>query len=67
MTGALDYLICTHFMAGYRWLSVIIHALICGVTVPAVMVVLNYKSEEGQYVYKLGMTYVNKLRKKLVK
>ena len=67
MIGALDYLICTHFLTGYGWLSVIIHALICGVTVPAVMVILNCKSEEGQYVYKLGMSYVNKLRKKLAK
>ena len=67
MIGAIDYLLCAHFMVGYRLLSVIIHAMICGVTVPAVMVAMNYKSEAGQYVYKLGMSYVKKFRKKLSK
>ena len=65
--GAIDYLVCSNFMVGYRWISVIIHTLICGATVPAVMVALNYKSEAGQYVYKLGMSYVNKIRKKLAR
>lgn len=63
--GALDYMVCTHFMVGHRWISVIIHSLICGVTVPAVMVAMNYRSDAGQYVYKLGMSYVGKFRKKL--
>ena len=65
--GAADYMLCTHFMTGHGWLSVLVHAVISGITVPCVLVALNIGSAEGQYVYKLGMGYVRKFRKKLRK
>ena len=65
--GAVDYIICTHFLTGFGWLSVVIHAIVCGITVPGALVALTIKKPEGQYVYKLGMQYVKKLRRKLLR
>ena len=65
--GALDFFICTHFLTGYGWFSVIVHAIICAITVPAALILINYKTEEGQYTMKLGLSYVKKVTKKLNK
>lgn len=55
------HLLCTHFFVGHGWLSVIVHAVICVITVPGVLIALNIRSPEGQYIYKLGKKYVNKI------
>ena len=62
--GAVDYLICTHFLIGYRWVSVFTHAVICGITVPGALILFNFKSAEGLYVYRLGRSYFDKIAKK---
>ena len=59
--GVIDNLLCAHFFIGHKWLSVLIHALICGVTVPGALIVLNLRTEEGRYVYSLGTNYVSKI------
>ena len=63
--GSMDYYICTHIVVGYNWLSVIVHAFICAITVPSVLIALNIRSIEGQYVYHLVKSYVLNIRKKL--
>lgn len=65
--GAVNYLVCTHFLTGYGWFSVIVHAVICGITVPAAYVLLNIHSKEGKYVYKLTVTTWNNFMKKVKK
>ena len=60
-------MICTHFLTGLGWFSVGVHAVICGLTVPCVMVGISIRTQEGQYVYKLGMGYIRKITKKLKK
>ena len=64
LIGIADYWICIRFLAGHHWISVMVHALICGVTVPTAMVALFIRSEEGQYVYRLAASYVKKIIKK---
>ena len=59
--GGIDYLICTHFMTGYSWFSVIIHAAVVVFTVPVVLLGITFNNSEGRYVRKLGMGYVKKI------
>lgn len=65
--GALDWLICRYIFVDLGWISVILHSVICGITVPAALLAFNIRSEEGQYVYKLGMGYVHKVLRKVKK
>ena len=67
LCGAVDWMICTHFLTGLGWFSVGVHAVICGLTVPCVMVGISIRTQEGQYVYTLGMGYIRKITKKLKK
>lgn len=67
LVGVVDWMICTHFLVGMGWISVIAHAIICGVTVPGALIGISIRTPEGQYVYKLGMGYVRKITKKLLK
>ncbi len=62
--GALDLFICGHFLTGLGWLTVILHALICLVTVPAALIGIFYRTEEGRYVWRLILRYLKKIRKK---
>ena len=62
--GAADYLICRSFLTGLGWGSVIIHAVICGVTVPTALILANMRQPEGKYVMKLINNYKKKLLKK---
>lgn len=65
--GAADYFICSHVLVGYWWLSVIVHALICLVTVPGVLILLTFRSEEGQYVIHQGKRYLVKIKNRLTR
>lgn len=65
--GVVDWLICTHFLVGLGWFSVIVHAAICGITVPGALIAISFRTQEGQYVYKLGMSYIRKITKRLKK
>ena len=53
----LDYTICTHFLYGYGWFSVIVHAAICGCSVPVCLLLISYKTDEGKYVLNLLKKY----------
>lgn len=61
--GAMDYFICREFFIGMGWASVVIHAVICGVTVPLALILLNIRHPEGGYV----LTLINNYKKKILK
>lgn len=65
--GAVDYFICQHVVTGLGWFSFVVHALICGITVPSALILLAFKTEEGQYVYMQIMRYVKKFAKRIKK
>ena len=43
-------ILCSHLLVGMGWLSVIVHAVICGATIPLVMLLVNWKRAEIQYL-----------------
>ena len=63
--GIIDYYICKHIFVGYGWLSVIVHSLICGLTVPSALIGLTARKKEGIYVVKLIKKTLEKIRKKI--
>ena len=65
VTGLALYFVCTHVLTQFGWFSVGIHVVFVALAVPAVLVLLNIRTEEGQYVYRLGMDHVKKIKKKL--
>ncbi|MBQ3392886.1 MAG: oligosaccharide flippase family protein [Lachnospiraceae bacterium] len=64
LTGAVDYYVCARFLTGMGWISVIVHALICGVTVPAVLLAAELRTEQGKYVRAMIMRYVRPLMRR---
>lgn len=50
VVGVADRFICTHFLVGCGWLSVVVHAAICGVSVPLVFVVVFHNRHEYRYL-----------------
>ena len=64
-TVAVDFYVCNRFFTGLGWFSVIIHSVICGITVPAVLIMTSINKPEGQYVYALVGRTVKKVMKKI--
>ena len=62
--GTLDVLICKTFFVSYGWLSVLVHGCICGITVPAGLIIINYKSQEGKYIIHILQRYTKALLSK---
>ena len=60
-----DRWICSRVYTGHGWLSVIVHVIIVGVSVPAVFTVLFWKTESCQYLVGLLKNLFGKLRNKL--
>lgn len=50
LTGVLDYYLCKRCFVGRGWLSLIIHGILCGITVPVVLVTISSKSSEGKFL-----------------
>ena len=61
---AADMWLCSVIVVGYGWLSVIVHVLIVGITVPCVYVLLYWKSRECRYLRKLAAGVLQRVRKK---
>ena len=55
------------FFVGRGWLSVIVHALVVSVTIPAIFVILYRKSVEYNYIKGIAMRVLGKARTKLAK
>lgn len=61
----LDMWFCRIILPGCGWISVIIHIVIVGITVPGAFLALYWKSHECQYLIKLAGTMRSRIRKKL--
>lgn len=61
--GLIDYLVCTNFIVGCGWISVIVHTIICGITVPLCLLIMSYKTQEAQYLLNLTKREVVKIKK----
>ena len=60
--SALDYLICSSVLVDYGWLSVIVHVIICALSIPSILLLIKHKSQEGQYL----IGYIKRMTKKLL-
>ena len=62
--GIIDVYICSNYFTDHGWLSVIIHAVICGVSVPAIYIGLHFKTKEGKYIIGILNRYASKIKKR---
>ena len=62
-----DYLLCMHVFTGHGWFSVIVHAIICGISVPLTLILLNLHRQEGKYILSLLQNYTDKISKKVIR
>ena len=67
LAGTVDYLICQHFLCGFGWFSVAVHALICAATIPGAVILVSRKTREGQYVLKLAKKEMARISKRLAR
>ena len=47
---AIDYVICMNVLVEYGWISVVLHALICGITTPLAILLVSANTQEGKYI-----------------
>ena len=67
LLGIIDFFVCTNFLTGYGWLSVIVHTLICGITTPPCLILVSIHTQEAKYVLQLGSKGFKKFKKKTAK
>ena len=67
IVGFIDYFICSKVFIGHGWWSVIVHAIVCALTVPAVLIALVSRKQEGQYVIRMIKSILKKMTKKFHK
>lgn len=65
LMGLVDYYICTNFLNGFGWLTVIIHVIICGVTTPVALMLVSMKTQEAKYVWNLVLKELEIVKKKI--
>ena len=58
LVGMLDYFICSHFVVGLGWISVIVHIIICGLSVPLVFLLVFHRTRECQRLIQLAKTFL---------
>ncbi len=65
LVGAIDMYLCTQLiLPNSGWFSVIAHVLICGISVPAVFLLVYRKKPEVQYLLRVGKGILEKARLK---
>lgn len=57
----IDKYICANVFTGHGWLSMIVHALFVGVSVPAVFIVIFWKSDECRYLAQVSGNLLKKI------
>lgn len=62
--GVSNYYICSHFLAGMGWISVLVHAIICGVTTPVALMLVSLTTQEAHYILDLINREIRKATKK---
>lgn len=65
--GFVDMMICGFFIIGHGWVSLIVHFIICGTSVPIYMLTAYRKSEEAIYVISLIRRATKKIRNRNAK
>lgn len=50
LVGLVDYFICKYTLPDYGWFSVILHIVICGISVPISLIIVFYKTSECKYL-----------------
>ena len=61
--GTIDYFICMNIAVNLGWVSVFVHAIICLITVPCVLLLFELKKEECRYIIKIFKRYRRSLKK----
>ena len=59
--GVVDYFICGRLFVGHGWWSVIVHALIIGVSVPTTLVLLFWRTQECRYLWNMAGRIIRKV------
>jgi len=62
---ALDFVICRHFLSGLGWFSVIVHVILCGLSVPAVFSLFYRHTKEYLYLKQTLLRLMKPLAKRL--
>ena len=58
-----DYVICHNFITNAGWLTIMLHSIICGISVPTIIIIIYAKTEEGQHIIKLMKKVLKKAKK----
>lgn len=64
VTGMIDYFLCMNVAVNLGWISVFVHAIICAITVPCVLLMFEYRKEECKYIIKIIKRYKGYLKKR---
>ncbi len=62
-----DIFICAHFITGLGWISIIVHGMICAISVTLVLVFIHHSSQECHYLFDFIKSFLNRRVKKLNK
>lgn len=65
--GIVDTFICKLFRVGHGWISVVVHIIICGISVPMYMLLVYHRTEEAKYVFDITKKIYKRLRIKRIK
>lgn len=65
LVGFADMLICSNVFVGHGWLSLIVHCLICGISVPLVFYIVFKKTDECEYFLSIIKRILNKITSKI--
>lgn len=61
LVGAADYYVCGVFLTGHGLLSLLMHILICGISVPAVFILVYWRAQECRYLRRKGADMISKV------
>ena len=67
LIGLTDYFICRYLFSGFGWLSVFLHTLICGISVPLYMLIVYRKSDEAKYIFSMIVRLFKSMKNKRYK
>lgn len=59
--AAVDMFICSRLLVGHGWLSVIVHVLITGLSVPGAFIILFWKKKECRYLVDMVLRVLRKM------
>lgn len=66
-TAAIGFVlkvVCSHLLVSMGWLSVAAHTVICGLATPVLLILINWKKAETQYLVTLLKNTLSKLKRR---